>query len=97
MNNIVKQVAIFSMVGMMQTGLGASIIEASPLHNDQAPVMQQYDRADHGPSERERFENDRHGREMQRRPHEAERGWHERQRHENERHERELHGMPNHR
>lgn len=97
MKDIVKKIAIFSMVGMMQLGLGATVIEASPLHNDSMPMQQQYDR-EQGPHEGDRFEQERHERErheeeMKRHSHEDERAWHERQRHENERHERELHGI----
>jgi len=96
MQNIVKRIAILSMVGIMQVGFGASVIEASPLHIDPSPM--QYDRHQ-GPGwhERERFErelrieNERHEREMRRRPHETRREWRERQQRENQRHERELH------
>jgi membrane protein involved in colicin uptake len=102
MQRIVKKVAIYSMVGLMQIGFGASIIEASPLHIDSYPVQEQYDRHDQRPDwhdrerfererhERERIENQRHEREMRRRPHESRREWRERQHRENERHEREL-------
>jgi len=34
MRNIAKKIMIYSMVGMMQIGLGATVIEASPLFND---------------------------------------------------------------
>jgi hypothetical protein len=91
MKNIVRKIAILSMVGMMQIGLGASVIEASPLHNPLS--MQQHDDQhdrDQDRHERERIENERHERELKRRPHEDERDWHERQRHENERHEENL-------
>jgi len=106
MKSIVKKIAIFSMVGMMQVGLGISAIEASPLHDNPAPVQQQYDREqgpqkgdrfEHGPQERERIENERHEQEMKRRPHETRQHWHERQKQENERHERELHEIRDHR
>ncbi len=30
MKNVVKKIMIYSMVGMMQIGLGATVIEASP-------------------------------------------------------------------
>ena len=82
MKNIVKKVAIFSMVGMMQVGLGTSAIEASPLHNDPAPMQQQYDR-DQGRHEEDRFEHERHER-------------HERERVENERYENEMQQMKRH-
>jgi membrane protein involved in colicin uptake len=104
MKNIVKKIAIFSMVGMMQIGLGASIIEASPLYNEPAPMQQQNnwrvghgDRFEHDRQQRERAENERHEREMKRRPHETRKQWHERQKHENERHERELREIRGHR
>jgi len=106
MKNIIKKIAIFSMVGMMQLGLGISAIEASPLHDNSAPMQQQYNREqgpqegkrfEHGAQERERAENERHEREMKRRPHETRKQWHERQIHENERHERALHEIRDHR
>lgn len=34
MNSITKKTMIHSMVGMIQLGLGASVIEASPLYNE---------------------------------------------------------------
>lgn len=82
MKNIVKKIAILSMMGMMQIGFGASLIEASPLHNVPSSVQQQDDR--------KQIENERHEREMKRRPNESEREWHERQRLENQRHEENL-------
>lgn len=106
MKNIVKKIAIFSMVGMMQIGLGASVIEASPLYNEPAPTQQQGiwkvrenpgDRFEQKRHERERAENERHEREMKRRPHETKKQWHERQKHENERHQRELREIREHR
>jgi len=98
MKSIVEKIAVFSMIGMMQIGLGVSVIEASPLHNNLAPMQQQDDRYDRDRhqdrhqdrQERERIENERHEREMRRRPHENEREWHERQRHEKDRHEENL-------
>lgn len=92
MKNIIKKIAIFSMAGLMQIGFGASIIEASPLHNEIVPMQQQDGRhnRDQDRHERERIENERHEREMKRRPNEGEREWHERQRHEKERHEENL-------
>jgi len=99
MKNIVKKVTIFSMIGMMQIGLGTSVIEASPLYNEPAPAQQLDDRHNQDQDqerherhrhERERIERERHDHEMKRRPHEDEREWHERQRCENERHEENL-------
>jgi len=106
MKNIVKKIAIFSMVGMMQIALGASVIEASALNNEPVPMQQQNnwrsgqhpgDRFEHDRQARERAENERHEREMKRRPHETRKQWHERQKHENERHERALHEIRDHR
>jgi hypothetical protein len=95
MKNIVKKIAIYSMIGMMQIGFGASVIEASPLHNNQGIV--QLNGRDHNNNERqrehdrrEREENERHNREMQRRDHESDRDWHERQKRENKRHNNAL-------
>ncbi len=100
MKNIVKKVAIYSMVGIMQVGFGASVIEASPLHNIGSQQIVQLDNRNHHDSERERErnerrrehdrrqreENQRHEREMRRHRHESEREWRERQERENRRH-----------
>lgn len=97
MKNIVKKIAVFSMVGMMQVGFGASVIEASPLHND-GPQIVQLNGRDHHDNERQREhdrrqreENQRHEREMRRRHNESERAWHERQEREKQRHENTMH------
>ena len=98
MKNIVKKVAIYSMVGIMQLGLGASVIEASPLHNgtpktvayEQRQDRHDRERMEQERRERERVENERHEREMQRRQHESEREWHERQEREKERHDNTM-------
>ncbi len=92
------------MVGMMQIGFGASIIEASPLYTNPLPMQQQYDQ--YGRHDRrdweqerqrqERIENQRHGQEMIRRPHESRKHWHERQKRENERHQRALESIRHH-
>lgn len=96
MKSLVKKVIIYSMVGIMQVGFGASIIEASPLHSPQRIV--QFDDGDHNRErdqqrehdERMNKENERHEREMRRRDHESEREWRERQERENQRHEDAL-------
>lgn len=88
MRKIMKKIMIYSMVGLMQVGFGASVIEASPRDNDSLPMHQGYDRyqdqRDHEHMERERHERERHERERMRRER------HERQRLENERHERAM-------
>ncbi|MBP2660573.1 MAG: hypothetical protein H6Q69_3605 [Firmicutes bacterium] len=90
MKKIVKKIMIYSMVGMMQLGLGATVIEASPLHNDGPDMQQQDDRHDQDRHERERHERERHEREMQRRHHESEREWHDRQEREKQRHDNTM-------
>jgi hypothetical protein len=100
MKSIVKKGIICSMLGIMQLGMGASVIEASPLHTEYS--MQRLDREDRHDEyrhdeyrhdrerhrhERERIERERHEHEMRRREREDEREWRERQRHERNRHE----------
>ncbi len=108
MNNVVKKLAIYSLVGAIQIGFGASVIEASPLHNNVPPMQQQYNQHDnrgHNPHERdrnererrERAENQRHEQEMKRRPHETTKQWHKRQQQEKQRHERALREIREHR
>lgn len=95
MKNIVKKLVTYSMVGIMQVGLGASIVSASPAHG---PERVQYS-ADHHNQDNDRQrehdrrlreENARHDREMQQRHGEGIREWHERQAIENERHNAAL-------
>jgi len=107
MRSITKKMMIYSLAGMLQLGFGASIIEASPLHNVNLPVGQQYDQyAQRGPGpnpnerdrhEKERAENQRHEHEMKRRPHESEKAWQKRQKKEIQRHEKALRQIREHR
>jgi hypothetical protein len=99
MKNLTKKIMIFSMVGMMQIGFGAAVLEASPLHNNNSNrVIQFDDRHDQdGPrdrhddhDERLRRENERHENEMKRRHHESDREWHERQERERQQHDDNL-------
>jgi len=96
MKKLTKKIMIFSMVGMMQIGFGAAVLEASPLHNDDSHRFVQlddrHDRHDRRDEHDERLhkENERHRREMERRHHESRREWHERQEREKEQHERNL-------
>jgi hypothetical protein len=93
MKNIVKKIMIYSMVGIMQVGLGMTVIEASPWHNDDSQRIVQLDDRHHHDEERherERRENERHEREMRRHDHEGEREWHERQERERERHDNTM-------
>ncbi|CUH97826.1 putative secreted protein [Propionispora sp. 2/2-37] len=107
MNSLAKKVMIYSMVGIMQIGLGASVAAASPAP-DYSPVPQRYGAPHHDRHdiererhERERIENERHEREMRRRPNENRRDWEKRKKHENERHRKALddirHGRYDHR
>lgn len=102
MKNLTKKIMIFSMVGMIQVGFGAAVLEASPLHNnDSHRFVQSDDRHDkhdreyrqhrqHEHDERLRKENERHHHEMERRHHESRRAWHERQEKEKQQHEDNL-------
>jgi hypothetical protein len=99
MNKIAKKVVIFSLVGLLQAGLGTAVLEASPR---QAPPPQAHadreaqehrmqaekDRHEQERQHRLQAERERHDREMVRHQHESEWAWRERQREENERHDR---------
>ncbi len=97
MKNLTKKIMIFSMVGMMQVGFGAAVLEASPLHTENSNRVVQLDnRHDNGNwrqrehDERLRRENERHKHEMERRKHESRREWRERQERERQHHEDNL-------
>jgi ABC-type Zn2+ transport system substrate-binding protein/surface adhesin len=90
MKNVVKKVAILSMVGMMQIGFGASVIEASSLHNEDSQRIVQLDNRQRDHDRREHEENQRHEREMQRHNHESDRDWHDRQEKEKQRHDNTM-------
>ena len=81
MNKVMKKVVVFSLVGIMQFGLGAtlgtSVTEASP----RGEWKQQQ-------NDRQWQENHRHNQEMQRRHRENARDWNDRQWRENQRYER---------
>lgn len=94
MNKIMKKVTVFSMIGLMQVGLGVSVIEAAPFQPGSHRLEQQQ-RDDRHRQEQERnhrikAENERHEREMKRRPHESKKDWHERQKKEKERHQNAI-------
>lgn len=87
MKNIMKKIMIFSLVGIMQVGLGATVIEASPRDYDER--MEHHDNRDHHwQEEHERHEWERHERERHER---FERERHHREEVENRRHEEEMH------
>lgn len=99
MKELERKIIVYALAGMMQFGVCASVLAASPQEMNALPMQQKYDR-DQGSREdehmerdrheRERMERERHERVMKRRPHEDEREWHERQRRENERHEENM-------
>ncbi len=86
------------MVGMMQVGLGATVVAASPLHIEGSQQIVQLDRHDEQRANDEwrRHEIERHEQEMRRHHNEGEREWHERQQRENQRHEHELREYEHH-
>ena len=92
MKTLTKKIVIYSMIGLMQLGLGSSVLEASPKHNEQQHSQRYQERAHHeqqhnGRDQRIHEEKDRHTREMQRHEFENDREWHERQDREREHHE----------
>jgi len=93
MNKMTKEVIAFSMVGLLQFGLGVSAIEAAQTHPAPPRQEQGNDRQQQEELERAlriQAENERHEREMRRRDNESEQEWNERQERENERHEKRL-------
>lgn len=86
MKSIVKKGIIYSMIGIMQLGIGASVIEASPRHDNRHHEQRYEDRHD-SREHRIKEERKRHEREMKRRDHEDERAWRERQDREKAHHE----------
>jgi hypothetical protein len=82
MKSFVKKGIIYSLIGIMQLGIGASVIEASPKHENRHH-KQHWDNRDHEIQE----ERARHEREMERRDHEEEWQWKERQEREKDHHE----------
>lgn len=89
MNKMLKKVTVFSMIGLMQVGLGVSVIEASPAQSGPQRFEQRDDRQrqEQERNHRIKAENERHEREMKRRPHESKKAWYERQKKEKERHQ----------
>ena len=102
MNNITKRIMIYSLAGIMQLGLGATVIEASPLYNAGPQRIVQLE-AGRQPDndrqrkhdDRQREENERHEREMRRHDGESERDWHNRQERENKRHNDAMRDISN--
>lgn len=87
MKSIVKKIVVFSMIGVMQVGIGAATIEASPRHHDNPNERYERRHHDNDREQRLREEKARHEREMQRRHYESEREYKERQEREKDHHE----------
>jgi hypothetical protein len=92
MKNLAKKIMIYSMAGMMQLGLGATVgataIEASAFDNGGSQIVQLDRQGDH--DQRQREENRRHEREMHRHDGESDRDWNDRQWAENQRHDNTM-------
>lgn len=89
MNTLVKKTVVYSLAGIMQFGMFATVAEASSLYNEDSQRIVQLDRHDRNDRrDRDRYERDRHERERYER--ERRREHNERLRRENERHEREM-------
>ncbi len=85
MKSFVKKGIIYSLIGIIQLGIGVSVIEASPKHEQRSHKQHWNDR-----DQRDRKideERKRHEREMERRDHEEEWQWKERQEREKDHHE----------
>ena len=79
MNSMTKKIMIYSMVGMMQLGIGTAVVAASPRgdwHQQQNDQQWQ--------------ENQRHEREMQQHRGENHQHWNDRQWRENQRHDNTM-------
>ena len=102
MNNMIKKMMIYALVGMMQLGFAATVTEAASFRGESVRRINMDNRErrhdEHNErkrqhDERKREENERHEREMRRRQHENEHEWRERQARENERHDAALHDI----
>jgi len=98
MKSLAKKMMIYSMVGMMQLGLGATVgatvIEASAFDHGGSQIVQldrHDEQRDRENNEWRQHERQRHEQEMRRHHHEGEREWHERQERENRHHENQRH------
>lgn len=101
MTRISRNIIVYSLVGILQLGVGAATLEASPRHNDRQPEHRyenrHYEQNNHNDrrdrEHRMQQERERHEREMMRREHESEHAWRERQRIENDHHEELMRGI----
>lgn len=97
MNRIVKKTIVIALAGIMQVGIGAATLEASPRYEDRHHLERRYDdehdRREFGRQQRIRHEQERHEREMQRRHDENEWEWRDRQDREKAHHEEEMRAL----
>ena len=87
MKNIVKKTIIVALVGIMQVGIGAATIEASPRYDNAQRYESRDNRHDSDREQKIRAEKERHEREMKRHPGESDREWRDRQDREKAHHE----------
>ncbi|SMD15838.1 hypothetical protein [Sporomusa malonica] len=102
MKDMVKKIIIFSMVGLLQIGMMASLAEASPKYEKHQRYEHRRNNHDSHMWERENnrrihAENARHEHEMRRRPFESKKNWHKRQQREIERHKQAIREIMQHR
>jgi len=99
LRNITKKIIVFSMIGIIQTGFGAAVLEASPMDFNNRQDVRLDDRHDGHDGDRDRQvehdrrmreENERHEREMRRHDNESDADWQDRQNRENDRHNNAL-------
>jgi hypothetical protein len=96
MKSIAKRIMIYSMVGMMQLGLGATVgatvIEASAFDNGGSQIVQldEHNDRQYRHDQRQREENRRHEREMRRHDRESDQDWNDRQWRENQQHDNTM-------
>ncbi len=89
MRNLAKIIIVYSMVSIMQFGLGAIDVSASPLPNDDSPGILILD-GQHDYDQRQSQENKRHEKEMLRHSNESDRAWNDRQMVENHQHNKTM-------
>ena len=87
MNSVSKKLLVFTMVGMMQLGLGTSLVAAAPHGPGGGP---QYQQDEQQWTDMQQREGERHDREKMRRHNEDDRAWHDRQQQEDRRHKEEM-------
>ena len=102
LRNITKKIIVFSMIGIIQTGFGAAVLEASPMdfnNHQEVSLDDWHDGHDGHDDGRDRQiehdrrmheEHERHERDMRRHDHESDRDWQDRQDRENDRHNNAL-------